>query len=167
MGSLGRFSSFATRISRSTGPSCANISSIVASRSPTFSLKTFHTKLSASLMKSKDQNSFQNSGHHGSIPAVMRTIPIHSLLITNIFTGRLYWLSVESSCIFIMKDASPAISITSLSGCQSAHPWLLEGHIPWCQDRRSHPAVGLIKSKYCAATSGADPLLLKQKHPYL
>ena len=40
----------------------------------------------------------------------------------NDFTGRRYCTMVDISCMFMTQDASPAMSITSASGCATCTP---------------------------------------------
>src|ERR1700709_894707 len=58
-------------------------------------------------------------------------MPIYSLLRMNILIGRSYCTAVDISCIVICTEASPAMSMTSESGCAICTP----------TPARRHPAV--------------------------
>ena len=70
----------------------------------------------------------------------------------NILIGNLYCTIVDNSCIFIKKEASPAISITKESGFAICTP--IEAGKPYPIVPRPPDVIqwlGLEKPKYCAA----------------
>src|ERR1700686_484794 len=67
-------------------------------------------------------------------------MPIYLLLMMKIFTGRNYCTAVGVSCMVMITDASPAMSMTSESGCASCTPPVAHG----AEAARGPPACRLL-----------------------
>jgi len=93
----------------------ARLSCVDAHALPAVSLSELHE------IGQRCPNRSSNSGSRRSVPAIGAPCPSIRCSSTKILTGRRYCEAVPSSWMFIWIEASPAMSITSASGCADLH----------------------------------------------